>query len=109
VPAILTPGKTVTCGLWLEAILSFVAENVYVVRIKIGEVGNTYCFLVGIECGRHQLTKHETAQQFAQLAFLAKHTPGRQITIYNPEPYEGALLPSLPKVNQGCDCWIMEI
>jgi hypothetical protein len=95
--------------LWLKAILSFVAENVYVVRIKIGEVGNTYCFLVGIECGLHQLTKHETAQQFAQSAFLAKHIPGRQITIYNPELYEGASLPSLPKVNQGCDCWIMEI
>jgi hypothetical protein len=95
--------------LWLKAIHSFVAENVYVVRIKIGEVGSTYCFLVGIECGLHQLTRHETAQQFAQSAFLAKHTPGRQITIYNPEPYEGALLPSLPRVNQGCDCWIMEI
>jgi hypothetical protein len=84
-------------------------ENVYLVRVEAEEPGNTYHYLVGIECGLHQLTKRDSAQKFVQSAFLAKHTPGRRITIYNPEPYTGNALPSLPKVNEGCDCWTMEI
>ena len=92
-----------------KALSSAVTENVYLVRIETEEARNTYHFLVGIECGLHQLSKHDTAQQFAQSAFLAKHTPGRQITIYLPDPYEQDSLPSLPKVNQGCDCWTMEV
>jgi hypothetical protein len=84
-------------------------ENVYLVRVEAEEPGNTYHYLVGIECGLHQLTKRDSAQKFVQSAFLAKYTPGRRITIYNPEPYERDALPSLPKVNEGCDCWTMEI
>ena len=84
-------------------------ENAFLVRIEAGEGGNTYSYLVGIECGLHQLTKQDSAQEFAKSAFLAKHTPPRQVTIYIPEPYEGDGLPKLPKVNQGCDCWTMEI
>lgn len=84
-------------------------ENVYFVRVETGEEGNTYQYLVGIECGLHQLSKRDSAQKFVQTAFLARYTPGRQITIYNPELYEGDALPNLPKVNQGCDCWTMEL
>jgi hypothetical protein len=84
-------------------------DNVYLVRVETAEAGNTYRYLVGIECGLHQLTKADSAQKFVQSAFLAKYNPGRQITIYNPEPYEGDQFPSLPKVNEGCDCWTIEI
>lgn len=84
-------------------------EKVFLVRVETGEARNTYRYLVGIECGLHQLTRRDSAQQFVQSAFLAKHSPGRQITIYNPEPFWDDELPSLPKVNEGCDCWTMEI
>jgi hypothetical protein len=84
-------------------------DNVYLVRVETAEVGNTHRYLVGIECGLHQLTKADSAQAFVQSAFLAKYNPGRQITIYSPVPYEGDEFPRLPKVNEGCDCWIMEI
>jgi hypothetical protein len=82
-------------------------ENAYLVRIEAGE--NTYRYLVGIECGLHQLSKHDSAQKFAKLAFLAKYTPPRQITIYIPEPYKENELSSRPKVDQGCGCWVLEI
>ena len=84
-------------------------ENVYFVRVETGEAAGTYHYLVGIECGLHQLTKYDSAQKFVQTAFLASHTPERRMTIYNPEPYEGETLPNLPKVNEGCDCWTMEL
>jgi|GEM_PF-3291166 len=84
-------------------------ENVFLVRVETGEATNTYHYLVGIECGLHQLTKSDSAQKFVQSAFLAKHDPGRQITIYTPEPYEGNELPNLPKVNEWCGCWTIEL
>ena len=84
-------------------------ENVYLVRVETAEAESTHRYLVGIECGLHQLTKGDSAQEFVQSAFLAKYNPGRQITIYKPEPYDGAELPNLPRVNEGCDCWSMEI
>ena len=84
-------------------------ENVYFVRVETGETGKTYEYLVGIECGLHQLTKADSAQEFAQTAFLARYTTERQITIYIPEPYAKDALPSLPRVNEGCDCWTMEL
>jgi hypothetical protein len=84
-------------------------ENVYAVRVETGEAGETYKYLVGIECGLHQLTKSDSAQKFAQTAFLARYTTERQITIYSPEPYEQNALPNLPRVNEGCDCWTMEL
>jgi hypothetical protein len=84
-------------------------ENVYFVRVETGEAGKTYEYLVGVECGLHQLTKSDSAQKFVQTAFLARYTTARQITIYNPEPYGKDALPNLPKVNQGCDCWTMEL
>jgi len=84
-------------------------ENVYFVRVEAGETGKIYEYLVGIECGLHQLTKSDSAQEFVQTAFLARYTTERQITIYSPEPYEKDAPPNLPKVNQGCDCWTMEL
>jgi hypothetical protein len=84
-------------------------ENVYAVRLEAGETGNTHHYLVGIECGLHQLTKSDSAQKFAQTAFLARHTTERQITIHIPELYQKDALPDLPRVNEGCDCWIMEV
>jgi hypothetical protein len=84
-------------------------ENVYFVRVGTAEAGETYHYLVGIECGLHQLTKSDSAQKFVQTVFLAKHTTERRITIYNPEPYEQNPLPNLPRVNEGCDCWTMEL
>ena len=82
-------------------------EKAYLVRIEAGE--NTYRYLVCIECGLHQLSKHDSAQKFAKSAFLAKYTPARRITIYMPEPYKEDGLLSLPKVDQGCGCWVREI
>jgi hypothetical protein len=84
-------------------------ENVYFVRVETGEAGNAYHYLVGIECGLHQLTKSDSAQKFVQTAFLAKHTTERRITIYSPEPYTEDALPNLPRLNEGCDCWTMEL
>jgi hypothetical protein len=84
-------------------------ENVYFVRVETGEASKTHEYLVGIECGLHQLTKSDSAQQFVQTAFLAGHTAERQITIYSPEPYKEDALPNLRKVDQGCDCWTMEL
>jgi hypothetical protein len=84
-------------------------ENVYFVRVEAGETGKIYEYLVGIECGLHQLTKSDSAQEFVQTVFLAGHATERQITIYRPEPYVKDALPDLPKVNQGCDCWTMEL
>jgi hypothetical protein len=84
-------------------------ENVYAVRVETGEAGETHNYLVGIECGLHQLTKSDSAQKFVQTAFLARYTAERQITIYSPEPYAEDVLPDLPKVNEGCDCWTMEL
>ena len=84
-------------------------ENVYFVRVEAGETGKIYEYLVGIECGLHQLTKSDSAQQFVQTAFLTRYTTERQITIYSPEPYVKDALPNLPKVNEGCDCWTMEL
>ena len=84
-------------------------ENVFSVRIETGDKDETYHYLVGIECGLHQLTKHDSAQKFAESAFRAKHTPGRKMTVYWPELYEGDSLPDLPKLDQGCDCWAAEI
>jgi hypothetical protein len=84
-------------------------ENVYFVRVEAGEASKTHEYLVGIECGLHQLTKADSAQKFAQAAFLARYTTERQITIYIPELYARDGLPSLPKVNEGCDCWTMEL
>jgi hypothetical protein len=92
-----------------SAILPSMPENVYAVRVETGEAGETYRYLVGIECGLHQLTKSDSAQRFAQNAFLARYTSERQITIYSPEPYEQDALPNLPRVNEGCDCWTMEL
>jgi hypothetical protein len=89
--------------------MSLMLENVYFVRVETGEAGNTYHYLVGIECGLHQLTKSDSAQKFVQTAFLAKYTKERRITIYSPEPYEQDALPNLPRVNEGCDCWTMEL
>jgi hypothetical protein len=83
------------------------SENAYSVRIEAGE--NTYRYLVSIECGLHQLTRHDSAQEFAKSAFLAKYTSPRRITIYIPEPYEGDGASGLPKVDQGCGCWVQEI
>ena len=84
-------------------------ENVYAIRVETGEAGVTHSYLVGIECGLHQLTKSDSAQKFVQTAFLARYTAERQITIYSPEPYAEDVLPDLPKVNEGCDCWTMEL
>jgi hypothetical protein len=84
-------------------------ENVYAVRVEAGETGKIYEYLVGIECGLHQLTKSDSAQEFVQTAFLARHTTERQITIYSPEPFVEIALPDLAKVNQGCGCWAMEL
>jgi hypothetical protein len=84
-------------------------ENVYAVRVETGEAGQTHSYLVGIECGLHQLTKSDSAQRFAQEAFLARYSTERQITIYIPELYKKDVLPDLPKVNEGCDCWTMEL
>ena len=84
-------------------------ENVYFVRVETGEATKTYEYLVGIECGLHQLTKSDSAHKFVQTAFLARYTTERQITIYSPEPYVKDALPNLPKVNEGCDCWTMEL
>ena len=89
--------------------LPLMPENVYFVRVETGEAVKTYEYLVGIECGLHQLTKSDSAQKFVQTAFLARYTAERQITIYNPEPYVENALPDLPKVNEGCDCWTMEL
>jgi hypothetical protein len=82
-------------------------ENAYLVRIEAGE--NTYRYLVGIECGLHQLTKHDSAQEFAKTAFLTKYTSSRRITIYIPEPYEGEGPLGLSKLDQVCGCWVLEI
>ena len=101
--------ETAASSLRLKALVSFMPENVYLVRVETAEAGITYRYLVGIECGLHQLTKADSAQKFVQSTFLARYTPGRQVTIYNPEPYEGDELPRLPKVNEVCDCWTMEI
>jgi hypothetical protein len=84
-------------------------ENTFLVRMEAREIGSTYRYLVGIECGLHQLSKHDSAQQFAKSAFLATHILPRQFKIYIPEPYEGEGLSSLPKVDQGCGCWTVEI
>ena len=84
-------------------------ENVFLVRIEAADTGHAYRFLVGIECGLHQLTKHDSAQQFAQSAFLAKYTSLREITIFLPELYGGDDFFSLPKMDQGCGCWVAEI
>ena len=84
-------------------------ENVFFVRVEAGETGKSYEYLVGIECGLHQLTKSDSAQEFAQRTFLARYTTERRITIYSPEPYREDTLPNVAKVNQGCDCWIMEL
>jgi hypothetical protein len=92
-----------------NAMFSSMPENVYAVRVETGEADETYRYLVGIECGLHQLTKSDSAQRFAQNAFLARYTTERQITIYIPEPYAEDALPDLPKVNEGCDCWTMEL
>ena len=89
-----------------SAIFLVMPENVYAVLVEAGE---TYRYLVGIECGLHQLTKSDSAQRFAQNAFLARYTTERRITIYSPEPYEQDALPNLPRVNEGCDCWTMEL
>jgi len=84
-------------------------ENVFLVRIEAGDTGSVYRFLVCLECGLHQLTKHDSAQQFAQSAFLAKYTSVREITIYLPELYTGNDVSSLPRMDQGCGCWVVEI
>jgi hypothetical protein len=87
-------------------------DNVYAVRVATGETdeaGQSYHYLVGIECGLHQLTKSDSAQEFVQTVFLAKHPAERRVTIYIPEPYQPDALPNLPRVNELCDCWTMEV
>ncbi|MBV8274837.1 MAG: hypothetical protein JO170_06195 [Verrucomicrobia bacterium] len=84
-------------------------ENVFLVRVEARDTGSLYRYLVCIECGLHQLAKHDCAQQFAKSTFLAKYSSLRQITIYIPEPYRGEDLSSLPKMDQGCGCWVVEI
>jgi hypothetical protein len=72
--------ETATSSLRLKALVSFMPENVYLVRVETAEAGITYRYLVGIECGLHQLTKADSAQKFVQSTFLARYTPGRQVT-----------------------------
>ena len=92
-----------------SAIIRVMPENVYAVRVETEEAGETYNYLVGIECGLHQLTKSDSAQRLAQNAFLARFTTERQITIYSPEPYHQDPLPNLPRQNEVCECWTMEL
>lgn len=80
------------------------AENVYLVRIGTGEVGNTYRYLVGIECSPHRLSGLDSVRSLAKLAY----NPGREIRTYTATPYKDTL-PDRQKEKQSCGCWTMLI